>query len=156
LEFSCGFFDGASQDKVLKCGAGYLLKCPLLGSYILKMHFGRGTNTRGELLALWCLLFFARNKKITRLYLVGDLNIVIDWFANDGNLQVISLQSWMEKIRLMSGSFLQLEDKHICREYNQGVDQLSKDALRLEEYGIFCANVTEGQTNFFERLGVNH
>ena len=81
--------------------------------------------------------FFARNKKITRLYVVGDLNIVIDWFANDGNLQVISLQSWMEKIRLMSGIFLHLEDKHICREYNQGVDQVSEDALRLEEYGIF-------------------
>jgi ribonuclease HI len=47
-----GFFDGASQEKGSKCGAGALLKCPVLGTYRLKMNCGRGTNTRGELLAL--------------------------------------------------------------------------------------------------------
>jgi len=47
-----GFFDGASQEKGSKFGAGALLKCLVLGTYRLKMNYGRGTNTRGELLAL--------------------------------------------------------------------------------------------------------
>jgi ribonuclease HI len=85
------FFYGASQDKGFKCGVGSLLKCQVLCSFRLKMNCGRGTNTRGELLALWCILYFARYKKVTRLHLVGDSKIIIDWFSNDDNLQVISL-----------------------------------------------------------------
>jgi hypothetical protein len=62
---------------------------------------------------MWCLLYFARYKKVTRLDLVGDSKIIIDCFSNDDNLQVISLQSWMDKIRMLSGSFQQLKDQHI-------------------------------------------
>jgi hypothetical protein len=86
-----GFFYGASQDRGAKCGAGVVLKCPVLGTYRLKMNCGRGTNTRGELLALWCILHFAYYKKVTRLQLVGDSKVIIDWFNNDNNLQVVSL-----------------------------------------------------------------
>jgi hypothetical protein len=52
-----GFFDCASQDKGAESGVGDLLKCPFFGTFRLKMNCGRGTNTRGELLALWCILF---------------------------------------------------------------------------------------------------
>jgi len=62
-----GFFDGASQDMVSKCGVEDVLKCPIEGTFRIKMNCGKGTNTRGELLALWCILFFACFKKITRL-----------------------------------------------------------------------------------------
>jgi ribonuclease HI len=73
-----GFFDGASQDRGEKCGARAVLKCRVLGTYIIKMNCRSGTNTRVELLALWCILFFAYYKKITRLQLVGDSNVIID------------------------------------------------------------------------------
>jgi hypothetical protein len=36
-----GFFDGESQEKGSKCGARALLKCPVLGTYTLKMNYGR-------------------------------------------------------------------------------------------------------------------
>jgi hypothetical protein len=98
---------------------------------------------------------FARYKNVTRLYLVGDSKIIIDWFSNDGNFQLISLQYWMGKIRILSESFQHLKDQHIYREYNQDVDQLSKDALQLKEDGIYFAKVTKGQSNTFERLAVN-
>jgi ribonuclease HI len=119
------------------------------------MNCGRGTNTRGELLALWCILFFASYKKVTRLQLVGDSKIIIDWFTNDNNLQVISLQPWMTKIRMLSGSFQQLKAQHIYRVYNKEVDQLSKEALLLDEDGIYFAMDTEGQPENFERLAIN-
>jgi ribonuclease HI len=81
-----------------KCGVGAILKCPVLGTYKLKMNRGRGTNTRGELIALWCILHFSYYKKVTRLQLVGDSKVIIEWFNNDNNLQVVSLQPWMQKI----------------------------------------------------------
>jgi ribonuclease HI len=128
-DMTVGFFDGASQERGTKCGVGAVIKCPVLGTFRLKMNCGSGTNTKGELLALWCILYFACFKKINRLQLVGDSKIIIDWFANDNNLQVISLQPWMTRIRELSGRFIQLKAHHIYRAYNKEVDLLSKEAF---------------------------
>jgi hypothetical protein len=55
-----GFFDGASQDRGSTCGAGVVLKCPVLGTYRLKMNCGRGTNTKGGTPSFMVhLLFFS-------------------------------------------------------------------------------------------------
>jgi ribonuclease HI len=85
-DMTVGFFDGASQDRGSKCGVGAVIKCPLIGTFRLKMNYGWGTNTKGELLALWCILYFAFFKKINRLQLVGDSKMIIDWFTNDNDL----------------------------------------------------------------------
>jgi hypothetical protein len=53
-----GFFDGDSEERGTKCGARSILKFPLLGSYRLKMNWGIGTNTKGELMALWIIFVF--------------------------------------------------------------------------------------------------
>jgi ribonuclease HI len=110
-----GFFDGASQDRGNKCGFGALLKCPVLGTLKFNMNCGRGTNTMGELLALWCILYFACYKKLSRLQLVGDSKIIIDWFTNKNYLQVVTLQRWMSKIQVLRGKFLQLKAQHIYK-----------------------------------------
>jgi ribonuclease HI len=136
-DLAVGFFDGASRYMGKKCGAGAVLKCPTLGTYRIKMRCGSGTNTKGEILALWCILYFANKLKVSRLMLAGDSKIIIDWFNNVNNLQVLSLQDWMEKIKRLSGRFLQLKAYHIYRSFNKGVDQMSKEALQLEEEGIF-------------------
>jgi hypothetical protein len=65
--------------------------------------------------------------------------IIIDWFSHENNLQVVSLQPWMTKIRVLSKKFQQLKAQHIYREYNKEVDQLSKQAMQLEEDGIYHA-----------------
>ena len=62
-----GFFDGSSQEDGSMCGAGVVLKCDDVRVYNLQMGRGRGTNTRGELLALWLLLFFARSKMFSQV-----------------------------------------------------------------------------------------
>jgi len=79
-DLAVGFFDGASQCKGNKCGAGAILKFLDLGTFSLKMNCGSGNNTRGELLAMWCILFFSCYKKVKRLQLVGDSKIIIDCF----------------------------------------------------------------------------
>ena len=65
----------------------------------MKTNYGYWKNTKGELLALWCMLYFANVLKVTRLMLEGDSKFIIDWFNNDNNLQVLALQPWMEKIK---------------------------------------------------------
>jgi hypothetical protein len=46
-DMAVGFFDGASQDRGTKCGAGAVIKCPILGTYRLKMNCGNGTEYKG-------------------------------------------------------------------------------------------------------------
>jgi hypothetical protein len=137
LDLVVGFFDGASQDLGKKCGARDVLKCLVLGTYQIKMNCGSGKNTKGELLTLWCILCFENVLKVTRLFLEGDSKIIIDWFNNDNNLQVLSLQPWMEKIRRLSGSFLQLKEHHIYITYKKVVDKMCKEALQMYEEGVF-------------------
>ena len=121
-DYAVGFFDGASQDMGKKCGVGSVLKFPALGTFNMKMNCGYGTNTNRELLALWCMLYFENVLKVTRLMMAGDSNFIIDWFNNDNNLQVLALQPWMEKIRRLCGSFIQLKAHHIYRTYNKAAN----------------------------------
>jgi hypothetical protein len=90
-ELTIGFFDGASQERGAKCGEGTIIKCPFLGKFRLKMNYRNGINTKGELLALWCILYFACYIKLNRIQLVGDSKIIIDRYTNKCNIQVISL-----------------------------------------------------------------
>jgi hypothetical protein len=93
-----GVFDGALQNGGEKCGAGALLKCQVQDVYSIKLNCGTGTNTRGELLALWSLLFFSLHKQVSCLQLIGDSKVIVDWFSYKNNLQGITLQPWMTRI----------------------------------------------------------
>jgi hypothetical protein len=79
----------------------------------------------------------------------------IDWFSHENNLQVVSLQPWMTKIRVLSRKFQQLKAQHIYREFNKEADQLSKQALLLDDDGIYYAVGTGLQTKRFERLPIS-
>jgi ribonuclease HI len=57
------------------------------GVYSIKLNCGTGTNTRGELLALWSLLFFSLHKQVSCLQLIGDSKVIVDWFSYKNNLQ---------------------------------------------------------------------
>jgi len=56
---------------------------------------------------------------------------------------------------VLIGSFLQLKAQHIYRAYNKEDDQLSKEALFLDEDGIHYAVGIEGHIEDFERLDIN-
>lgn len=61
---------------------------------LLKLGAGLGTNTRVELIALWILLNFARNKGIHHLQVVGNYKVVIDWFKGKAQFDSLPLSSW--------------------------------------------------------------
>lgn len=73
------YFDGASQMDGEQCGVGVVMKLQDDRVYKLGLGCGIGTNTTGELLSLWCLLFYATVKHLSFLHVVGDSKIIIDW-----------------------------------------------------------------------------
>ena len=78
LSFPICYFDGETQEHGNKCGARATLKVVDSRVYKLKMGYGRGTNTRGELMALWCLLYFVNWNLLSHIQIVGDSKVVID------------------------------------------------------------------------------
>ena len=44
--------------------------------------FGRGTNTKDELLALWCLFLVAKMMDIDSMKNFGDFMMIINWARN--------------------------------------------------------------------------
>jgi hypothetical protein len=48
----------------------------------------------------------------------------------------------MSKIQVLRGKFLQIKAQHIYIEYNKKADQLSKEALQLDDDGIFYVEGT--------------
>ena len=67
-----GFFDKEYQNDGSKCGVSVVLKISNSISFKVKMNYCPGMNSIGELLALWYLFFFARQKQVSRLQIVGD------------------------------------------------------------------------------------
>jgi hypothetical protein len=61
------------------CGAGGILK--ISGHRIINwlINCGSGTNTRAKLMGAWNLLTLASRYTISKLMVMGDSNIVIDW-----------------------------------------------------------------------------
>ena len=80
--FPIGIFDGASQEACLKCGARAVVKLSEVCPFKLINGCGSGTNTRGELLALWSLLHFSTSKPITTMHIYGDSKVIIDWVTS--------------------------------------------------------------------------
>ena len=117
----------------------------------MKMNSGYGTNTKGELLALWCMLYFENVLKVIRLMLEGDSKFIIDWFNNDNNLQVLALQPWMEKIRTVWNFYLTKTTSHY-RTYNKAAGQISKEELQLDEEGVFFTKITDGLPENYEKV----
>ena len=64
---------------------------------------------------------------------MGDSRSIIEWDSNRCNLQVISLEHWKYKVKNVLAGFIEVEFKHILREYNKEVDILSEKALQSEE-----------------------
>jgi hypothetical protein len=88
--------------------------------------------------------------------LAGDSKVIINWFTNYNNIQVISLHPWMTRIRLLSKYFQQIKVQHIYKNYNHVVDRLSKEALLLDEGGIYISKESDGKHEIFERINIVH
>lgn len=111
------------------CGAGAVLHLNTTVSYRLLLNLGPGTNTHGELCALWLLLFFARRLQVSSIVVLGDSSSIISWALGTSTLNVLILTEWMAAVRKYISEFQHIHFAHVFREMNLDADRLSKRAL---------------------------
>ena len=75
--FPMAFFDGFTAESTR--GAGLCIWINEQHYISIKLGCGCSTNTRVELLALWALLFIAKEIGLPYLHIFGDSSIVINW-----------------------------------------------------------------------------
>jgi ribonuclease HI len=101
---------------------------------------GAGSNNRVEYIALWTVVEVAKKKDVTKLRVMGDSKLVIDWEKGKNSTQDICLSPITRYIKLDFQSFKwlsfhhilqELNTNHILRELNTKADELSKEALSL-------------------------
>ena len=88
-------------------------------------------------MGLLALLFIARYCGVSKLQVLGDSEVIVKWFEGVQALNVISLDFWKRRIGSLKGDFDCIKACHIYREYNNVVDQLSKQLLDAEEKCLF-------------------
>ena len=69
------------------------------------MGCGHNTNTREELLALWALLFFAKEIGIPSLHVYGDSYVIINWDNDKETLSSLYLDGWCDNIMELKAFF---------------------------------------------------
>ena len=119
-----GYFDGAAKDGI--CGAGMVLRMDLKQNLLLRMDAGRGKNTRAKILALWGLVFFAKSQHISKLLMLGDSKVVVDWATEIHTVHSIELYHWLGRVKGIIRLCDSLYFHHIYKEYNTLADDLSK------------------------------
>ena len=121
----------------------------------LWIEVGMGTNTHVELLTLCGLLWFAKTKGTLEIQIVGDSNVVFVDDNGTSSLQILLLEHWMNRVKLLIHNFANISFRHIYQGFNIEVDGLSEKAISdmdglisyeffddvLLDYGIVCFEV---------------
>jgi ribonuclease HI len=137
---------GPLSEEARTCGDGGVIKQP--DQEVIKWHIncGMDTNTKDELFGAWMTLTLAKLWDITRLQVMGDSKVIIDWLNQKANLHAIDIEGWKRRTKTMIAKFQEISFLHIFRDYNKEVDLLSKQWL-LEQKGILTYySVDDGRT----------
>ena len=104
--------------------------------YSLKLSIGPGSNTKVELLALWGLLYFAKEKDIWLDMVLGDSKTIVEWAKGSYKLHTIQLSHWINRTKILIEHFQDTTFSHIYRELNTKADGLSKLAIGVSMNSI--------------------
>jgi len=129
------WFDRASQNSGLQCGAGGRIHLCDGSRITWTLNYGLGSNTKSELLGIWGTLFLASQHNILDLHVRGDSKIIIDWINEKGKIHVAALECWKDRIKYLTRDFTQITFSDIFREKNMEADILSKKAI-MDHIGI--------------------
>ena len=110
------------------CGVGGCLKLKQGHALYFWMGVGYGLNTKAELLALWCLPWFAKNN-IGSFQVLGDSMIIIDYADENCELHVIAIDHWINRVRDQINIVTFISFSHVYCEFDQKADYLSKEAI---------------------------
>jgi hypothetical protein len=83
-----------------------------------------------EIMGLWGIIFLLSYLSIKNLMVVGDSKVTMDWINDKSNLNIIYLNNWKGKIRILKNGFETIKFMHIHRQFNKVANNLSKKALK--------------------------
>ena len=122
-----GFFDGAATSTA--GGARAVLYISYEHHFLIRLGCGLCTNSRSELLALFCLLHVTNVMALPGIPVYGDSMMVIDWVKGRSKLKVTNLEHWCNRIADLEHGFSFFDCQHIYREHNSLANRLSKLGL---------------------------
>jgi ribonuclease HI len=136
------YFDGSlTIDGV---GAGILFISPTNEQlcYILRIHFPTSNNA-AEYEACFHGLRIAIDLGIKRLYVHGDLALVINQLNKDWDTASEKMDAYFKEIRKFEGKFYGVEYSHVVRDRNQAADALSKlgSSRAQVPHGVFVQDL---------------
>lgn len=99
---------------------------------------------KAELLGVWASLILVSRLHISKLLLLGDSKVTIDWLNGLVDFQVVDLESWKERTSAATKLFNKLTFSHIYRDQNNEADILSKKAMFLPSGHICYTRWEEG------------
>ena len=73
-----GFFDGASESHLVKCGGGAVLHLSDDHFFLFSIILGAGTNNYAKLLSVKHLFLFSLEKGYSRIQIFGDSMIILN------------------------------------------------------------------------------
>ena len=85
-----------------------------------------------ELLGLWGLLTFVKNRELHLDRIMGDSKIIVEWVCNRQSFQSIALHHWSLQVRKLIDDSPTLSIIHVYRELNTQADLLSKQAVGMD------------------------
>jgi ribonuclease HI len=144
--YTIAFFDGASIRGGMTCGVGGVIKKPDLHVYRWHINCGTGTNTKAELLGAWVTLILAKLWKISKIQLMGDSKVIIDWLNHKTNLHAIDIVGWRRRTKVLTTYFQEISVHHIFRDFNKEADRLSKQGLLDQKVNLTYYTVDDGTT----------
>jgi hypothetical protein len=110
----------------------------------IKHGAGHGTKNWAELYTLWLLIKTAADRGIPKLQVLGDSKLLIDW-ANGKNMIInLVLSLVMSRVVEIKRRFEAISSLHIYWEFNIKANQLSKEALYLQEGIITIQEFRDG------------
>ena len=101
------------------------------------MNCSSGSNTKGELLSLWILLWFSSSLDLDRIHIFGDSKIIVDWEVGLHCIRVLHLDPWLRWVQELLATFHELTISHIFREQNVMTDALSRLSLQEDAGFIY-------------------
>lgn len=95
-------------------------------------------------MALWALLWFAKEKSIRLSHIYGDSQCVIDWACGHTELRPLLLVHWRTRVRALILHFNHISFSHMFRCFNGEADRLSKSSLGRMDGHIHFAEFNDG------------
>lgn len=147
-----GFFDGSAIDGL--CAVGGVLYINKDHYFKLKMNCGTGSNTKAELLGLWCIITVAAIMGLQEMTVFGDSWVTIKWALKEYDFNIMTLQQWCRRVQDKILCFKHISFGHIYREFSMIVDTLSKEAHGGDEGFVFWTEYIEDQACDFGRVNL--